>query len=62
MKIQLTLTIEIEDYFINWKDKEERDWLFNELLKDEKELYIHSNVIGDELGKIIKLENVKEIL
>jgi len=32
------------------KDKEAKDWFFNEILKDK--LILHSNEIGDEIGEI----------
>lgn len=63
MKIQMTLTIDLGDNFINEEDKEERDWLINEILRDEKKLSLWSDEIGDRLGKVIKVKGlrVKEV-
>lgn len=52
MKIKIELEIDLGDMFINRNTQEERDWLFQKVLKPET-LYLHSNEIGDGIGKII---------
>ncbi len=53
-----TLKIEAElkydDKMMHDKDKESRDWFFNDILKSKRknDLFLHSNEIGDEIGTI----------
>ena len=60
MKVELTITIDLGDGFINQNDIDERAWLFKKVLTKD-DLILHSNEINDELGKIIKVENVKQL-
>ena len=61
MKIQLTLIVDLGDNWIDPDDAEERDWFFKDVVGEAKQLYIHSNEAGDELGEIIEIVEVKEI-
>lgn len=58
MKIQLTLTIDLDNNLFNLNDPDERDWFFNGLLKDTDELILHSNDIGEPIGTILKIKDV----
>ena len=61
MKIRIELEIDLGDMFINPNDKEERDWLFNQILT-ESNIFLHDNEIGDTIGdvkKVVKCEEVK---
>jgi len=60
MKIEITLIIELDKNFINPNCKEEREWLFEEILI-KKGLLLHSNEIGDTIGNVIEVKNVKEV-
>lgn len=54
-KIKFEATLFLDDNFMNFDCKEEKDWLFNKILKDE--LILHSNEIGDEVGTV-KIERI----
>jgi len=56
MKIQITLQIDLGDSFI---DEEEKDWLFNHLLAEN--LFLHDNKIGEKIGNIEKIIEIKEM-
>lgn len=49
MLVRLTYDDEIQHS--GEKDQESKNWFFKEVLGDE-DLILHSNVIGDEVGKI----------
>lgn len=55
MKVILEVYIDIENTF-DVDDKEEREWFENEILKDHKNIYVHSNEIGDSLGEVKKVK------
>ena len=61
MKIEITLVIDTDDFFIDEKEPTEREWLFEEILKDTKSLSLFSNEIGDTIGTIIETKNIKEL-
>jgi hypothetical protein len=60
MKIRIELEIDLGDKFINPKDKEERDWLFNHILT-ESNLFLHDNEIGDRIGEVKKVVKCEEV-
>lgn len=60
MKIRFNLTIELEDTFINFNDVEERDWLYRDIL-DVNKLILCSTELGDVLGEVINIQNIKEL-
>jgi len=59
MKVEMTLVVDLGESFINPDDQEERDWLFNGILKIPH-LHLHSNEIGDTVGEIIEIISCKE--
>ena len=61
MKVELKLTVDLGDDFIDPHDNDEREWLINEVLNNTNELYLHSNYIGDGLGDVTKVEDIKLI-
>ena len=61
MKLLIELEIDLGNTFINSKDQDERDWLFNEILT-KGDLSLHSNEIGDQVGNITKVVKCKEII
>ena len=54
------MTVELSDAF--GTDKEEIDWLLLEVLNyDVKNYYLHSNEIGDELGKVVEINAIEKV-
>jgi hypothetical protein len=58
MKIKMTIEVEVEDTF-NFTDEEEKMWFENEVLIGDGTLILHSNEIGDTVGIVKKVTNVK---
>lgn len=58
MKIKLTIEVEVEDDF-NLADEKEIIWFENEVLKSDGTLILHSNEIGDTVGVVNKISNVR---
>lgn len=56
--IRMTIELEINNYAIDLTDKEECDWIRNEILVGNGKLILHSNEIGDYLGVISKVSNI----
>ena len=56
LKMTIELTYDAEIMHGGNKDKESKEWFFNQILKGDN-LILHSNEIGDEVGevKIIKI-------
>lgn len=53
MKIQMLVELKCDDNMIDFTDEEERDWFYNDILKSKrKDLFLHSNEVGDEVGTI----------
>ena len=53
MKIKMLVELDCDNNYIDFKDKEEKEWLYNHILKSKrKDLFLHSNEIGDEVGTI----------
>ncbi len=61
MEIEITIVIKTDDSIFG-VDQEEKDWLFQEVLGKPDELFLHSNFIGDTIGEVITVKEVKEIL
>lgn len=60
MKFKITMTIELSDIFST--DKDQVNWLLSEVLNSNPEnYYLHSNEIGDELGKIIEINSIEKL-
>lgn len=60
MKLRIELEIDLGDNFINPNDKEERDWLFNDILT-KSNLFLHDNEIGDTIGEVINIVKCEEV-
>jgi len=54
MILEIILTVELDETFIDEKDPIQQDWLRNTVLSKE-ELRLHSNEIGDEVGEILNV-------
>ena len=57
MKLKLTLEINL-DKNVWGTTKEETEWLKKEVLNLKEGLSLHSNLIGDSVGKITKVSDV----
>ena len=55
--LKVTLEIKLPDVYA--LDEEEKLWLENEILIGDGSLILHSNEIGDEVGTIKKVLNVR---
>lgn len=60
MKIQMTIEIELDDEFYG-NTEDEILWLENEILVGDGNLILHSNEIGDEVGVIKSVKNIKYV-
>ncbi len=62
MKIKLTLEIELHEAVADGADDGMLEWLENDVLSKEN-LYIHSNEIGDDIGKVesVKVEYIEPL-
>jgi hypothetical protein len=60
MKIRMTIEVEIDDAF-NPLDEEEKQWLEDEILTGNDTLILHSNEIGDYIGIVKSVKNIKWI-
>lgn len=57
MKVEMKLTLELDDN--EWGNSEtEMFWLVSNVL-DADLLSLHSNEIGDSVGKVIDIDNIK---
>ena len=60
MKFKITMTIELSDVF--GTEKDEMDWLLGEVLNyDANNYYLHSNEIGDEMGKVLEINSIENV-
>ena len=60
MKIKMTIEVEVEDTF-SFTDEEEKMWFENYVLIGDGTLILHSNEIGDTVGIVKKVSNVKYV-
>lgn len=60
MKIIVTMEINIRDCFC-LEDEDGKSWFENNILNGDSTLYLHSSKIGDTVGIIKKVENIKYI-
>lgn len=61
---QLTMTVVLEfddEMMCDWNEEVEREWFFDNVL-DPKTLILHSNEIGDEVGRIVSIDIKKDNL
>ena len=61
MKIKLTIEIDVDDELFKFDD-EGKLWLENEILIGDGNLILHSNEIGDTLGVVKKVSNIRYII
>lgn len=60
MKIKIAMILELEENLIDWKNKEEREWLFKDVLP-KSSISIFCDEIGDEITKRISIINYQVI-
>lgn len=58
MILQLTIQVKIDDK-VYGDSENEKIWMENEILVGDGTLLLHSNEIGDTIGEIKKVSNVK---
>lgn len=58
MKIKLTIEIDVDDNVYS-SDVDDILWLENEILVGDGNLILHSNEIGDTLGVVKKVSNIR---
>lgn len=58
MKIKLTIEIDVDDNCFSF-DEDAKLWLENEILVGDGNLILHSNEIGDTLGVVKKVSNIR---
>lgn len=60
-KIKLQIELKYEAKFMHGNDKEAIDWFYKDILmsRRKKDLILHSNEIGDEIGEVKVLRIVK---
>ena len=62
MKIEVTILIELDDYVLNSEsDKEQISYFEKEILNNYNTLFLYSNELGDSLGDIKSVKNIKYI-
>jgi hypothetical protein len=57
-KLLLTCVLEYDDELMHGDDEESRDWFFSDILDTKGGLLLHSNELGDTVGRIIDVEVV----
>jgi len=60
MKIQMTIEVELDDSVYS-READELLWLENEILVGDGNLILHSNEIGDEVGVVKSVKNIKYV-
>lgn len=60
MKIQMTIVVELDDDIYS-NSEDELLWLENEILVGDGNLILHSSEIGDEVGVIKSVKNIKYV-
>jgi|JI9StandDraft_1071089.scaffolds.fasta_scaffold555142_1 hypothetical protein len=58
MEVQMTIVFELDDN-VYGNTEDELLWLENEILVGNRTLILHSNEIGDSLGEITSVKNLK---
>lgn len=61
MKIQMTIEVTYEDSSNSKLDPEELEWFKNNILIGDGSLLLHSNEMGDLVGEVTDVRNVKFI-
>lgn len=60
MTVKLTIELTLDDE-IYGNSEDEKLWMENEILVGDGTLLLHSNEIGDTIGEIKKVSNIKWI-
>lgn len=55
IKMKIEMEVELDSDLWELKEQPERDWFENDVMKVEN-LYLHSNEVGDEIGKVTALK------
>jgi hypothetical protein len=61
---QITMTVVLEfdeEMMCDWDEEAQREWFFEAVL-DPETLVLHSNEIGDEVGRIVSVDIKKDNL
>ncbi len=58
MKIEFKITVDLGTYPY---DDDEYLWFIENVINNIDELHLHSNEIGDSVGEIIKVEDIKKL-
>lgn len=58
MKIKMTIEVEIDNKIFG-DSEEEKLWFENKVLIDDGSLLLHSNEIGDTIGEIKSVKNIR---
>lgn len=58
MRLKMTIEIELDENVWGFTD-EEKLWMENELFVGDGSLILHSNEIGDEVGVIKSVKNIR---
>ena len=61
MLVRLTIVVELEEYSISTDGEEESEALMTVLQDKDEPSHIHSNYIGDTIGKIASVERLEII-
>lgn len=57
-KIKLLIELKYDEKIMHDKDKESIKWFYKDILGSKNDLILHSNEIGDEVGKVKVIEIV----
>lgn len=55
-KLILTVTLDYDAELMHGNDPEGLEWFMRDVLGDETGLFLHSNEVGDEVGKILVID------
>ena len=58
MRMKLTIEVELDEAYF-FTDEEEVMWFENEILVGDGTLVLYSNEIGDTIGEVKKVSNIK---
>lgn len=60
MEVQITLTVDLGDNSVNRFNRDSMQWLMKYVLTSDPNNYtLHSKELGDELGTIVSVDEVK---
>lgn len=62
MEFKITMTIEVDDDFIDFNDVEEKEWFDEDVICYKAENYnLHNNEIEDSVGKVISIDKIEQL-